>query len=107
MNKLLIIFAKQRFYEVLREMVLIKYRKKPVVIKAIQWDGTNKVWDKLLKIGLKDWNPGETGTDTFFLKTLSGFVKISSGDWVIKGINGEFYPCKPDIFHKTYEKVDD
>ena len=42
-----------------------------------------------------------------FIRTLEGDMKISNGDYIIKGVNGEFYPCKPDIFEKTYERVDD
>ena len=44
--------------------------------------------------------------EKLFVRTLEGNMKAEVGDWIIKGINGELYPCKPDIFDKTYEKVD-
>ena len=46
------------------------------------------------------------GRNTFFIKTLEGGVLVENGDYIIKGVNGEFYPCKPDIFEKTYEEVE-
>lgn len=61
----------------------MKYRKKPVVIEAIQFID----------------NP------YMYIETLEGTMKASVGDYIIKGVNGEFYPCKPDIFEKTYEEV--
>lgn len=75
-----------------------KYRKKPVTIEAIQWDGKN-----LSKI--HDFMGGEVenkGT-TLVIHTLEGDMEASIGDYIIKGVNGEFYPCKPNIFAKTYE----
>jgi hypothetical protein len=47
--------------------------------------------------------PGEMGTNSFYIPTLEGNMKAQMNDWIIKGVNGEFYPCKPDIFEKTYE----
>lgn len=84
-----------------------KYRKKPVVIEAVKWEGTKEAWDKILKMGLENWEPGEIGSNTFYIETLGGDIKVYIGDYIIKGVNGEFYPCKPDIFHKTYEKVEE
>lgn len=81
----------------------MKYRKKPVVIDAVQWLRTKKSWDEIHEMGSFDWVGGEMGTDTFFIKTLEGNMKVMPDDWIIKGVNGEFYPCKPDIFEKTYE----
>lgn len=43
----------------------------------------------------------------YYVETLEGYLKVSPGDWIITGINGEKYPCKPDIFEKTYEKVEE
>ena len=56
-------------------------------------------------MGLTDIIPGEMGSRTFSIKTLEGNMKAENNDWIIKGVNGEFYPCKPDIFEKTYELV--
>ena len=77
-----------------------KYRKKPVTIEAIQWLGTNlsEIDDF---VGGSIANKGTT----LVIHTLEGNMKANIGDYIIKGINGEFYPCKPDIFDKTYEKV--
>ena len=77
-----------------------KYRKKPVVIEAIQWVGNNlSEIDNF--IGRTVYNK-ET---TLVIHTLEGDMEASIGDYIIKGVNGEFYPCKPDIFDKTYEEA--
>ena len=80
----------------------MKYRKKPVVIEAIEFDGRN--YDELRAfVGNKlAMNDGFT----LSIKTLEGEMIANVGDYIIKGIRGEFYPCKPDIFDKTYEKVE-
>lgn len=70
-----------------------KYRKKPIVIEAVQWFGS----DDHPKVYFKN--------NVYFIHTLEGPLKVSPGDWIITGINGEHYPCKPDIFEKTYEEV--
>lgn len=80
----------------------MRYRKKPVEIDAWQWDG-----DPCSFAFAPDWvvvdNDGE---DNYFIETLEGDMYVSPGDYVIRGIAGEIYPCKPDIFEKTYEKVE-
>ena len=82
------------------------YRKKPVVIEAIQWLGTAASFNDILATfpNMK-WNPGEMGSYTFEIETLEGKHLASKGDYIIKGVAGEFYPCKPDIFAATYEQV--
>lgn len=80
-----------------------RYRKKPVVIEAVQWNGSNAAWDEIMKMGDVPWKPGEMGSKTFIITTLEGDHLVSNGDFVIRGVAGEFYPCKPDIFTKTYE----
>lgn len=80
----------------------MKFRKKPVVIEAIQWIGDNFIEiDNFITI------PHETYPSQGILKilTLEGMMEAIEGDWIIKGVNGEFYPCKPDIFEKTYEAI--
>ena len=76
-----------------------KYRKKPVVIEAIQWTGDNTFdvfefvgYDCLVNCRL-------------VIHTLEGKHYASVGDYIIKGVQGQFYPCKPDIFEQTYEEV--
>lgn len=78
-----------------------KYRKKPVVIEAIQWTGDN------LKEILEFSSESYIDKDNYTLKihTLKGEMIADREDYIIKGVNGEFYPCKPDIFEKTYEEV--
>ena len=83
--------------------VRMKFRKKPVVIEAVQWNGTTESFDAILALGDIKWDPGPMGSYTFIINTLEGEHIASKGDWIIKGVNGEFYPCKPDIFEKTYE----
>lgn len=80
----------------------MKYRKKPVIIEAIQYSGTSKSFGEINDFT----NDGVYVTnDSIFIKTLEGDMTISVNDYVIKGIQGEFYPCKPDIFEATYEGV--
>ncbi len=88
----------------------MKYRKKPVVIEAVQlrWDTWNEMCDFTGVGKLTDGKPegkqdGEKiGLD---IPTLEGIIHANENDFIIKGIKGELYPCKPDIFEKTYEKV--
>lgn len=88
----------------------MKYRKKPVIIEAIQFEDNS---DRIIEI--HEFMGGDTirvnyeDKDNPYLKieTLEGTMKASVGDYIIKGVNGEFYPCKPDIFEKTYERVTD
>lgn len=84
-----------------------KYRKKPVEIEAIQWKATSKSWDEIQGMGLTNTEPGEMGTKSFYIQTLEGKMKADHGDWIIKGLAGEFYPCKNDLFLKSYELVED
>lgn len=80
---------------------MTKYRKKPVVIEAIQWNGENTM--EILK-----WAGNKAYLyDSLYIKTLEGDHKATIGDYIIKGIKGEFYPCKPDIFEATYEKIEE
>lgn len=90
----------------------MKYRKKPVVIEALQWDGTLagvraiREWAPELMVNSlvtdKDGNVAE-----WRIGTLEGSHIVSKYDFVIKGIAGEFYPCKSDIFRATYDAVTD
>lgn len=84
---------------------MAKYRKKPVVIDAAKWVGHNEA-EIISFITVAH----EIHTDAIHsiikIHTLEGVMEASLGDYIIKGVNGEFYPCKPDIFDKTYVKVD-
>lgn len=89
-----------------------RYRKLPVEISARQFDGTHSGAEYILA-----WvDPRNLGSSlaarkkytdewTVVIETLEGAMAADKGDWIIQGVNGEFYPCKPDIFEKTYEKV--
>lgn len=78
----------------------MKYRKKPVVVEAVQYNGKNKVEIQLfMNMYLDEVYKG------LRIPTYEGYVFASVGDYIIKGVEGEFYPCKPDIFEKTYEMV--
>lgn len=74
------------------------YRKKPVVIEARQYTRNG-----LEAESVANWCGGSQTNDGCIIATLEGDHLASYGDWIIKGVNGEFYPCKPDIFEKTYE----
>lgn len=78
------------------------FRKKPVVIEAIQWTGENYA-EVLPFIGTEVEVTGAMGA--LIIHTLEGPMRAEPHDWVIRGIKGEFYPCKPDIFAATYEPV--
>ena len=91
-----------------------KFRKKPVVVEAIQWDGAESSIMKLFEfMGELPHAPDDPHVHTgigytpadgkTYIPTLEGTMTASPGDWIIKGVSGEFYPCKPDIFEKTYE----
>lgn len=92
----------------LLDNVFMKYRKKPVIIEAIQWTGKNKKEIKEFVGSMAEFEIAELKDNKLyylFINTLEGRMEASEGDYIIKGVNGEFYPCKPDIFDKTYEKV--
>jgi hypothetical protein len=84
------------------------YRKRPVVIEAMQWDGTVERATEII-----DWALSHDGTirfhdetDTLAVDTAEGTMSAQPGDWIIKGVKDEFYPCKPDIFEATYEPAE-
>jgi hypothetical protein len=79
-----------------------KYRKKPVVIEAIEWTGENTT--KILHWMFPDLPPDAEASE-LTIKTLEGEMKADKGDYIIKGVAGEFSPCKPDIFKATYDAV--
>lgn len=87
------------------------YKKKPVTIQAIQWTGDN-LREVIDFTGLHEsahkwsWDEYQHVVNTQGLKifTLEGSMMASIGDFIIKGVKGEFYPCKPDIFSATYEE---
>ncbi len=92
---------------------MAKYRKKPVVIDAEQWNPDKMLIQDILD-ELKIDSMEEAGVswcakhkECLLIKTLEGVMTVNPGDYILKGIQGEIYPCKPDIFKATYEPVDD
>ena len=80
----------------------MKYRKKPIVIEAVRWTGEND--SEILKFTSCD--SVRIYYDEIEIHTLEGNMIASKNDWIIRGIQGELYPCKPDIFEETYELVE-
>ena len=83
----------------------MKFRKKPVVIDAFKFDGSFESFSDI-----KEWFKFEgkfVAEGTFKIETLEGPHIASAGDWIVKGVAGECYPVKPDIFKRTYELVED
>jgi hypothetical protein len=90
---------------------MAKYRKKPVVVEAVQWfklgdhsvvtEFESKYGTPVICVGC-----GKSSHDHGNCPTLEGYHIVCPGDWIICGVKGEYYPCKPDIFKETYEKVE-
>lgn len=86
----------------------MKFRKKPVLIEAVRFDGENRrealsfIYPDMSEDGLRG---AEAMRLPIVIETLEGDMTVSPGDWIIRGVKGEFYPCKPDIFDATYEPV--
>jgi len=81
---------------------MAKYVKRPIPITAIQWTGENH-------IELAEFTNGKckfvVGEPSIVIPTLEGDMKANAGDYIVRGVEGEFYPCRQDIFEKTYEKI--
>jgi len=92
---------------------MTRYRKKPIEIEAIQFTGGNvEEIAEFMGIPIMDLQKsiyelvsGPYSIRMMPISTLEGVMTAASGDWIIKGVKGEFYPCKPDIFDATYEEV--
>lgn len=88
----------------------MKFRKKPVVIDAFQYLGDDHSLNELFTL-FKEWERPDLRVDTdekgrLSIPTLEGTMLADPGDWIIRGIKGEVYPCKPDIFAATYDAVE-
>lgn len=82
---------------------MAKYRKKPVVIDA--WNRWNSEQEHELSEAVSAGKITFTEEGICLIQTLEGTMQANPGDWIIRGIKGEFYPCKPEIFAATYEAV--
>jgi hypothetical protein len=83
----------------------MKYRKKPVIINAFEWLGQEDTYPEWIQEAFKNQIVA-TDKSGFYIETLEGTMRAKHGDFIIQGVNGEIYPCKPEIFHQTYEKAD-
>ena len=82
-----------------------QYTKKPVVISAVQFTGENI--SEILDFADNDKNVGyDAEKNQYYIKTLEGNHYITNGDYIIRGIEGEYYPCKESIFEKTYTEIE-
>lgn len=100
----------------MKETTIRQYRKKPVIVEAVQLDNINApsavrwIGEDKAKMNLESDAAYQAGKAppvfSVTIQTLEGDIKAMPGDYIIKGVQGEFYPCKPDIFEKTYEVVE-
>jgi hypothetical protein len=81
---------------------MARYRKRPVVIEAVQYDGDTTA----LPYDMGTAIVRSVAGGSCFIDTLEGSMECRVGDWIIRGVKGEFYPCKPDIFAATYEPAE-
>ena len=85
-----------------------RFRKRPVEVEAVQFtdspESLSEILDWAGELVMVDWGT-PTGRPHLYVRTAEGTMHVSRGDWVIKGVAGEFYPCKDEIFTKTYEEV--
>lgn len=89
---------------------MARYRKKPVEIEAVRWTGKNGATMAVFFGGLEAHQEGLAQAsavgDKLYIYTLEGTMEAAPGDFIIRGVKGEFYPCRPDIFEATYEAVE-
>lgn len=100
----------------MKETIIRQYRKKPVIVEAVQLDNINVpvvvrwIGEDKAKMNLESdeaWKQGKAPpVFSVTIHTLEGDMKAMPSDYIIKGVHGEFYPCKSDIFEKTYEIVE-
>lgn len=81
------------------------FRKKPVIIEAVQWRDAFPTPTNVPGVCVSFNCDAHTAAP--HVHTLEGIMSVSNGDWIIKGVKGEYYPCKPDIFAATYERLAD
>jgi hypothetical protein len=85
---------------------MARYRKRPVEIDAVRWTGENMgEIAAMFSSDLKAISPLGRSGEQLVIRTLEGAMTAQRGDWIIRGVKGEAYPCKPDIFEATYEEV--
>lgn len=90
---------------VIGNLRMTKYRKRPIVVEATQWKGASDEAARALGLFYQDGRLMKV-TKGWFIETLEGPLHVSLNDWIITGVKGEKYPCKPDVFEATYEIVE-
>lgn len=89
----------------------MKYRKKPIVVEAIRWTGKNRAEIRIFCTHGAFFTPtrqdteGRTTAWDLLIDSREGIMRAETGDYIIKGVKGEYYPCKANIFEETYERV--
>jgi len=97
-----IILSEMKLLQKITRTKYMKYRKKPICVEAIEWTGANV--DELDQfMGNKSYSLTD---GQLYIETMEGTLRVGKGDYIIRGIKGEYYPCKPDVFLETYEPVD-
>nr|DAE12003.1 MAG TPA: PGDYG protein [Myoviridae sp. ctBtT5] len=91
-----------KFQKYLNKIEVKNYRKKPIVVQATRYESIEQIKISFPNIEVRDDNRASRAIS---LKSLEGRVELQVGDYIIKGIKGEYYPCKPDIFEESYERV--
>jgi len=85
-----------------------RYRRKPIEVEAVKWDGRQETYEFLRDVWMKSYcSLYEKETGDLLIETLEGLMRVNVGTFIIKGIEGEFYPCRSQIFEKIYEKVEE
>lgn len=89
---------------------MMKYRKKPIVVEAVRWRGDVESHREVEMLTGQNSDAADAAchvmNGVYPIKTLEGTMLAREGDYIVKGVHGECYPCKPDIFEETYEEVD-
>lgn len=89
----------------------MKYRKKPVEIEAMEWDGSFDSFLEIVRwagpnlVNIREFDEDEDDHDHLVIRTLEGQMRAEPGDFIIRGVIGELYPCKPVVFRATYEET--
>jgi len=90
--------------------MFLNYVKKPVIVKAILWDGENETYATIAEAMMSDGHlkmPSTAGINDLEIETSSGTQTAVQGDWIIRGVKAEYYPCSPDVFEMTYDLLYD
>lgn len=80
------------------------YRKRPVEVEAVQWHGESNCLEVFKFLGMEHADD-EMDHSVIYIDTLEGVMEVHPGDWVIRGVQGEYYPCKSEIFAATYDET--